>query len=369
MGATFTNLGTVLIKYHTQVKKNEGWFKRIGLSFFVTGTVVTFLSFAYAAQSLLAGVSAVQFVTNLLFARYLLNEPFNRFNVSGTLVIIAGILLIVFSSVKSAPSLNVDAFFRNFYFSLNHFIYLAIIISIAAVLSFIFWLRTGIFPFWFRPALVEPRLLLELSQARSQTTSHRLGIPLVFVCLSAMIGAQSVVSGKMISVVLNQDIFRGDFSVLEKFPVYLALCSWIAVAVFWVTHLGRAMRLFPGAFVISMTQVFWTFWTIISGGIVFDEFLGLAALEMSLLIVGMITIFSGVLLVSKGMPQFVEDPSSPARGYQQSRLRTLISSISLDGLSSVGFSVTGSSIGIGVNDAPLPPYLRAVQFWKQTLYV
>lgn len=367
MGATSTNLGTVLIKYHTQVKKNVGWWKKIGLVFFVIGTVVTFLSFAYAAQSLLAGVSAVQFVTNLFFARYILREPFNRFNVSGTLVIIGGILLIVFSSVKSAPSLNVDAFFTNFYFSRNHFIYLAIIVSLAVILSFLFWFRTGIFPFWFRPQLVEPRLLLELSQPRSQTMWCRLGIPLLFVCLSAMIGAQSVVSGKTISVVLNQEIFKGSFSVLKKFPVYLALFSWITVAVFWVTHLGRAMRLFPGAFVISMTQVFWTFWTIISGGVVFDEFLGLAALEMSLLILGMITIFTGVLIVSKGMPTYSDDLTS--RGHQLSRLRSLISSISLDGLGSVGFSVTGSNPVLDATEAPLPPYLRLLAYFKQTLNV
>ena len=376
VGATCTNLGTVLMKYHSQMRQNIGPWKKAGGLLFVIGTVLTFLSFAYAAQSLLAGVSAVQFVTNLIFAHFLLKESFNRYNISGTAVIVAGIVLLVFSSVKSAPSVDVDTFFSKFYFSTTHFVYIICISSIFFLMSFLFWFRTGILPFWLlKSAKPEARLIFELNQSRSQTRLSRIGIPLIYVCLSAMIGAQSVVSGKIISVVLTQDILKGDLEALSKFPIYLALATWVSVAIFWVVHLARAMQFFPGAFVITLTQVFWTFWSMVSGGIVFDEFVALSDEKMALLSLGMLTIFGGVFIVYRGAPRppgqtTLSRHGSPQTQNATSRLRSLMISMSMDGFATStmeGFteeeSETLSDVEPIAEDVPLdPPYLRLYRY-------
>ncbi|KAL0331795.1 UNVERIFIED_CONTAM: putative magnesium transporter NIPA8 [Sesamum calycinum] len=47
---------------------------RIGIIFFILGNCLNFISFGYAAQSLLAALGSVQFVSNIAFAYFVLNK-------------------------------------------------------------------------------------------------------------------------------------------------------------------------------------------------------------------------------------------------------------------------------------------------------
>mmetsp|Transcript_4606 Transcript_4606/g.3766 ORF Transcript_4606/g.3766 Transcript_4606/m.3766 type:complete len:85 (+) Transcript_4606:120-374(+) len=62
VGAITTNLGTVLMKYHTAVKHGKGHSLIIGLILFCIGSILTFGSFAFAPQSLLSLVNVVAIV-------------------------------------------------------------------------------------------------------------------------------------------------------------------------------------------------------------------------------------------------------------------------------------------------------------------
>ncbi|CAJ1953429.1 unnamed protein product [Sphenostylis stenocarpa] len=50
----------------------QSW--RIGIIFFFLGNCLNFISFGYAAQSLLAALGSVQFVSNIAFAYFVLNK-------------------------------------------------------------------------------------------------------------------------------------------------------------------------------------------------------------------------------------------------------------------------------------------------------
>jgi hypothetical protein len=47
---------------------------QIGVTLFSLGNVANFISFGYAAQSLLAAIGCIQFVSNVLFASWVLKE-------------------------------------------------------------------------------------------------------------------------------------------------------------------------------------------------------------------------------------------------------------------------------------------------------
>lgn len=47
---------------------------QIGATLFSLGNVANFISFGYAAQSLLAAIGCIQFVSNVLFASWVLKE-------------------------------------------------------------------------------------------------------------------------------------------------------------------------------------------------------------------------------------------------------------------------------------------------------
>jgi hypothetical protein len=105
-GNVLINLGTNVVKMgHNQdeetqrlgvTAKGRGVLMRLGgWSLFVLGSVMNFVSFSFAAQSLLAALGAVQFVANAIFARYCLHEPVSRRTIIATGGIVFGILMVL----------------------------------------------------------------------------------------------------------------------------------------------------------------------------------------------------------------------------------------------------------------------------------
>jgi Magnesium transporter NIPA len=297
-GAVITNLGTILMK--------QRHLKR-GLSLFALGSVLTFLSFSFAAQSLLAGVSAIQFISNLVFARFILKEKITKRNLIGTGILILGITLLIFASEKGKVFTDIDEVFEDYYFAKTHLIFLFSIGGVVTILSTLFWFRIGLWPFWYTSTTQEQQIMLELSLPRSRGKLTSVLIPLVFIKLSAIIGAQSVVSGKVMSCVVKAVIGSGQYGQLLKLRSYLVFSLWLACAIFWVIHLSRSLRVFHGGFIIPLSQVCWTLWTMMSGGIVYGEFLDIDSWRIILFVLGALLLFSGVSLLT---PASTKKPSA-----------------------------------------------------------
>ena len=73
-----------------------------GAGMYLTGNILQFLSYAFAAQSLLLALSSVQFATHLLFAWIVEGVIVPLRSILGAaVVILSNILLVVFSSKSS----------------------------------------------------------------------------------------------------------------------------------------------------------------------------------------------------------------------------------------------------------------------------
>jgi magnesium transporter len=80
-GSIIINLGSNLIrKNHTMYTKEtkppffKQWLALVGWSLFGLGNVLNFVAFMFAAQSLCAALGSVQFVSNLIFAKFINHE-------------------------------------------------------------------------------------------------------------------------------------------------------------------------------------------------------------------------------------------------------------------------------------------------------
>ena len=124
-----------------------------------------------------------------------------------------------------------------------------------------------------------------------------MGIPGIYVCIAAMLGGQSVVSGKVLSLIMKS-CFLGEWKELLHFRTYLVIFLWLFAAFIWVVHLNRALRIFYGAFIIPLTQVNWTVWTIVSGGVVYGEFSRMMPWQLVLFIFGSLLLLGGVSLLA-----------------------------------------------------------------------
>jgi len=151
-----------------KVKKPNIWY--IGTFFFVTGSILNFVSFSFAAQSLLAALGSAQFISNVFFGRVILGEVVTLQTIFATFVIIAGnALVVLFSSHESViyTADNLIEFYNTTYICYA----LAMVVLVAAMVT---TYRT-----------IEARVKM------GEYVKHsNLSLPLLFAASSAILGTQ-----------------------------------------------------------------------------------------------------------------------------------------------------------------------------------
>jgi hypothetical protein len=81
----------------------------IGTTIFITGSLLNFVAFAFAPQSILASLEGIQFVTNVAFGRCILGSHISVMMYTGTFMTIIGVMVTVLSaSVVGTLNANVN---------------------------------------------------------------------------------------------------------------------------------------------------------------------------------------------------------------------------------------------------------------------
>ena len=256
-------------------KPKRSWWL-IGTIIFVAGALFTFASFGFGAQSLLASMESVQFVSNVVFVYFVHGQEVTVRMVLATLSIVGGnILVVIFSD--HAAQLLVSSDINHLYITNTAYqVYagLALALCGASYLLFRHYYHS-------RVELKRPPLWM-----------HSLVEPLSYTICAAILGTQAVLQSKTLSMLL-QATFRGDNQFTQP-TVYIVLFAWLFFVSFWLNRLNRALDLFPPLFIIPVTQVFFVFFAILSGGIFFEEFLDFNVQQYVGFIVGVVLIFIGV---------------------------------------------------------------------------
>ncbi len=156
-----------------------------------------------------------------------------------------------------------------------------------------------------------------------------------------MLGSQSVLFGKSISVILRTTI-SGD-NQLGNWYTWVVLPIFAFTALFWVTRLnkvGRAtcghrlrtpsgvlhpqrhvkehlhavsrtaprsrlqgLRMFPAMLIVPLMQIAWTLFSIVSGMIYFQEYLGFTTLTAVMFTVGVLVGWDSCVAVGSRLPR------------------------------------------------------------------
>ncbi len=249
-----------------------------GTFFFVTGSLLNFVSFGFAAQSLLAALGSAQFISNVVFGYFILGETVTAMTVAATFVIIAGNAIVVYFSSHSATVYTADDLLSFYDTDFNIYAF----VMIGCFVSF--------------------RLLYHHLDKRvnvgEQIAHSNLFLPLLYTSSSAILGTQSVVQAKCLSILLRSTA-DGSNQLGNPFT-YGVLVAWLASTSFWLTRMNRALSMFDGLFVIPVLQVFWTFFSIVSGGIYFEEFDEFSPGQMVGFSFGVLVVFIGVYMLAPG---------------------------------------------------------------------
>lgn len=346
-----------------------------GMILFISGNIMNFLSFGYAALTLLAGLSSIQFLTNILFSWFFLGDRITPRIWLGTSFLLTGNTMVVIFSVASADELSVDDWIDNF--QQTPFVIYLSLLAVEAI-SIGIYIKYRVIPGLAAhhkskhiqlelEKIPDPRAdgsptkpdytasnsitlsfgtmvanssELEDNQFRRGKLLRRgsqediaeidpksLGLlewrllPALFAIQSASLGCLSVLLAKSLSGFLRTSVADDNQTASPVF--YLVLFLWFGFMVFWLSRMNKALRMFDGVVIIPTLQVFWIVFSIISGGIFFKEFSAYSAGEMTGFVFSVFLILMGVVLLTsrrkRGSKQKVVDATELSPPFYMDR--------------------------------------------------
>lgn len=249
---------------------------RIGMGVFVAGSFINFSSFAFAAQSLLAALGTVQFVSNVVFAKCVLKEQLTMRIFIATGIIIFGLVTAIrFSNHASEQYTTKDLIAL---YDRGYLIFLLVVFISLISLHCVYLKYT---------AAEEKGIRLPGSE---------LVRPGTYALVSATVGTQSVLQSKCIAELVKASI-KGQNQFGEWF-LYFILFTFIAGLSFWLHRMNAALKKFDGMIIIPLLQVFWTTSAILQGGVYFKEFEKFSPLQTVGFCMGVCIVFIGVFLLT-----------------------------------------------------------------------
>ncbi|CAN6251714.1 unnamed protein product [Urochloa humidicola] len=298
VGSVAINFGTNLLKLgHDQREKlsainnSEGNDKfvpksvmhfqtwRIGILFFAAGNCLNFMSFAYAAQSLLAALGSIQFVSNIAFAYFVLNKTIAvKVMVATTFIVFGNIFLVSFGNHQS-PVYTPEQLIAKY----SNLVFVLYCMSLVFVVAFNHYLyRSG-------ETIIS-------SSSKDAGTYWRTMLPFSYAVVSGAIGSCSVLFAKSLSNMLRLTMSsRYEF---HSWFTYAVVLLFLCTAGFWMARLNEGLSLFDAILIVPMFQIAWTFFSICTGFVYFQEYQVFDTLRIIMFVLGMTFVFLGISLLA-----------------------------------------------------------------------
>ncbi|KAH7438331.1 hypothetical protein KP509_04G010400 [Ceratopteris richardii] len=272
---------------HKPIIYFQSWW--IGMVVFIFGNILNFLSFGYAAQSLLAALGSIQFISNVGFAYFVLNEKVTSRNLVATLFIVTGNVFLVAFGNHQSKVYTQEELITN-YGNHVYLIYCMCLIILVTVNHMTY--KKG-------------RALMTNCTDESVSRYWHTLLPFSYAMVSGIIGSHSVLFAKSLSVLLRQTL-NGE-NELDGWFTYAILLLFILTASFWMTRLNDGLSLFDAIIIVPMFQIVWTFFSIFTGFVYFSEYQVFDSFRTSVFALGILTLFLGILMLSPDISEGTKD--------------------------------------------------------------
>ncbi|XP_055817798.1 probable magnesium transporter NIPA8 [Solanum dulcamara] len=279
LGSIFINFGTNLLKLAHDERNLRARMKpiiyfqawRIGILFFTIGNCLNFISFGYAAQSLLAALGSIQFISNIGFAYFILNKTVTiKLLLATAFVVVGNIFLVAFGNHQS-PVYTTEQLSENY----TNVIFLVYCLSLV--------------------------LVVVLHHSIYKRGKGQMLVPFSYAVVSGAIGSCSVLFAKSLSNMLRLSMSSsggGDYSTLHSGFTYSMLLMFLSTGGFWMARLNEGLSRFDAILIVPMFQIAWTFFSICTGFVYFEEYKVFDALRTIMFVLGMISVFIGIYLLA-----------------------------------------------------------------------
>lgn len=279
--ATAPNEETGLVSHQTRgvsYLRSQLWWT--GFALMVLGESGNFMSYGFAPASLVAPLGAVSLLSNVIVAPALLHEHIQAMDLAGIVLAIFGAVAVVSSA---GPSGSDPLGPRHLWAALmrpTFVAYTAVMVVLAGMLMGFCATRIG----------------------KRSILAH------VGVC--AVFGGFTVLSTKGISSFLVLNVGGSAAWMLREPLFYLLLVVLVSTAVAQLAYLNRALQLFDSRHVIPTQFVLFTISTIVGSAILYRDFASMSWARVTGFIVGLLTTFLGVFVLTCG-PNALVNPHVP----------------------------------------------------------
>lgn len=260
--------------------KNKTWV--IGTVVFINGALLNFASYGFAPQSTLASLESIQFVSNLFFGWYLLDKEISQKMMFGTSLTVGGtVLAVIFSSKDAAEIEDVEDLVQLWN---NEFwiIYVFLLGAFALVLQL-----------GYKRLEQKGKKKEEEKKGSSKELENIMAV--IYAVFSALFGTLSVVFAKLLAKLV--ELQGAGENIFAHWYTYVTILSWLALMGFWLYRLNAALSLYNPLFIIPLLQANFIFFTIVSGGIYFQEFNYMIKLNWIGFVFGIFLMFVGIALL------------------------------------------------------------------------
>lgn len=270
-----------------EINPNQSKTWVMGTGIFITGSLLNFASYSLAPQSLLASLESVQFVTNVLFGKFMLGKEITDRMYLGTGLTVSGTVLAILFSSKQAATLNGVHDLIMLWANPAWIAYICFISALAIVLQILYQ-------------------RYEMAAANGQPYPNSDNLMAVFYSTySALFGSTSVVFAKLLAEFVS--LMSEGKPVFDSWFFYVTFLAWLGFMAYWLVRLNNALALYDPLFIIPLLQANFIFFAIISGGIYFQEFNYMTGSMWAGFVSGIVVIFTGLYFLAPEKEEGDED--------------------------------------------------------------
>jgi len=298
-GSVMMNLGTNVMKLAINARAQQPQDQRVrlsrmpvwvlGFALFGCGTLLNFASFKFAAQSLLSGLSSVQFISQLVFSKFILRERVEKLAYLGVVSIISGSVVLVVYGEHQTKNFGPEELAA--LYARPPFLWYLIITCTMSCLSWMWYehLKRTI-----ASTLEDKTPIVERA-----TNQQRYTLALLFATRSGIWGAYAVSLAKSLSMLLSQLVAPQPEHAHPLYTpeTYFIIIAFLAAAVYRVLRLNQALKMFDAVYMVPMLNIAWILFASVGGGVYYEEFVDWHARQYAMFAVGFCTILGGVVML------------------------------------------------------------------------
>lgn len=277
----------------------------LGFILCVVGSVLDFVAFGLAPQSLLAPLAALTLVWNMMLAPCFNKEKLSRKDIVSTLIIFVGATIAVVFASHTSPSYNLEMLMQLYRDPLTIVYFCVVFLTVVAHFAAIKVVDNL--------CLMSKRhRIIQVGTPAMWSTIRLVG----YAGLAGTLGGQSVLFAKSTAELLK-GVFNGDASCFVHYQTYLIALALAVCLVLQIKYLNGGLVHYDALSMVPVYQAYWVISGVLGGVIYFQEIRTFSVLQAVMFVLGIgISIF-GVVLLSrrKHAPSTVSTKGKVERGF------------------------------------------------------